>query len=91
MSKMNFTVGSLYQAKVLFERTVNTKGEAYLVIFGRHINGCFCCIPNMGWGCEMAEADDVLYNTNSLIQCGADFGVAQNIAEAIKQTVYHSK
>lgn len=88
---MNFKLGILYQARVLFERTVNTKGEAYLVIFGWHINGYFCCVPNIGWGCEMAEANDVLYNMNSLIQCGADFEVAQSIAEAIKQTVCHSK
>lgn len=84
---MDFEIGTSFNAYVLFENNISTNGESYLVIFGKHVNGYFCCIPNRGWGCEMAEYDDIWYNANQLRSCGASQKAAENIAEAIKHSV----
>ena len=86
---MDFEIGTSFNAYVLFENNISTNGESYLVIFGKHINGYFCCIPDRGWGCEMAEYDDIWYNTNQLMSCGASQKTAENIAKAIKESVEH--
>lgn len=81
---MDFQVEAKHKAEVLFEVSIGVKGRAYLVIYGKHINGYFCCVPNWGWGCEMAEPEDVWYNADKLEGAGAKPEVAQALAEAIK-------
>ncbi len=56
----------LYKGSVLFEAQVEACGNSYLVIYGRHINGYFCCIPDWNVGCEMAEPSDTYWNYESL-------------------------
>lgn len=75
-----------YNANVLFETSVAVHGESYLVIYGEHINGNFCCIPSHGWGCEMSDPKDVYYNSRNLVNCGAPEGIAQALAKAIEQS-----
>ena len=55
-----------FEATVLFEATIDTCGSCYLVIYGRHVNGYFCAIPNFGISCEMAEPNDTFYNMERL-------------------------
>lgn len=79
---MEFNISAEYVAKVLFEISIDIGGSNYLVIYGRHINGYFCCIPNWSFGCEMAEPADIFYNTEKLAELvGPDRAVA--IAKAI--------
>lgn len=84
---MEFKFESNFEANVIFESNIAIGGWTYLVIYGRHINGYYCCIPNWKWGCEMAEASQVSYNKNKLIQCGVNEEVAEALAKAIEYKV----
>lgn len=74
-----------FEAKVLFEATIDTCGYCYLVIYGRHVNGYFCAIPNFGISCEMAEPSDTFYNMERLIGVGIGERSARELAKAIKE------
>lgn len=76
-----------FEASVIFEATIDTCGSCYLVIYGRHINGYFCAIPNFGISCEMAEPSDTFYNTERLIGAGVVERAARELAKAIKEIV----
>lgn len=82
---MDFKIETNYAAQVFFETSVAVNGQSYLVIYGEHINGNFCCVPAYGWGCEMAEPSDVFYNSRNLENCGAPKEIAQALAEAISE------
>ena len=84
---MKFSIEGMFCAKVMFESSVAIGGRTYLVIYGEHVNGCFCCVPGENWGCEMAGSDDTAYNRDRLIDCGAGREVATEIAKAIKYLV----
>lgn len=85
---MRFKLGRQYEASILLEGIISFPGrEMYKVIYGEHINGYFCCIPDHGIGCEMAESTDLFYNTRSLVSCGLDGNTAKCISESIKQTI----
>ena len=76
-----------YDASVLFEIGVDAGGNHYLVIYGKHINGYFCCIPNWNVSCEMAEPYDVFYNREKLVNDAAiGYNAAAAIAKAIRDT-----
>ncbi|MGN0569276.1 MAG: DUF6618 family protein [Candidatus Fimenecus sp.] len=81
---MSFKIQSSYEAHILFEASVAINGTSYLVIYGEHVNGNFCCVPDHGWGCEMADPSDVFYNSRNLVNCGAPETVAPYIAQSIK-------
>lgn len=76
---------TLFNASVIFEAGINTNGSYFLTIFGKHANGYFCCIPNWSKGCEMAEPEDVYYNSCKLIEAGFSKTVAKNIALQIRE------
>lgn len=76
-----------YDAEVQFEVGINCRGNYYLVIFGRHINGYFCAIPNWGVGCEMAEPEDIFYNTDRLQGTGK-FNAAT--AKALAKEIFNA-
>lgn len=80
---MNFKFERDFKAEVIFETSVAINGYSYLIIYGKHINGYFCSVPNWNWGCEMAEPSDTGYNSEQLVVCGADKEIALAIAEAI--------
>ena len=73
------------QAKALFEADVSVNGYSYLVIYGKHINGYYCCIPNWQVGCEMAEPSDTFYNTERLQGAGIHGDTARELAKAIRE------
>lgn len=74
-----------YKVKALFEVSFCTHGDNYLIIYGKHINGYFCCIPNWKIGCEMAEPSDTFYNYERLCGAGLDDAAAKEIARMIKE------
>lgn len=74
-----------YTVEALFEVSFNANGSYFLVIFGKHGNGGFCCIPNWGIGCEMADAQDVFYNMEKLSAAGLNGCDAEAVAKVIKQ------
>lgn len=82
---MSFQIDHMYKSETIFECAINVQGESYLVIFGKHINGYFCCMPDRGWGCEMAEPNDIYYNADKLQACGVESEIANAIAKAIKE------
>lgn len=74
-----------YDCKALFEITVEYKGGSYLLIYGKHINGYFCCLPMLGLSCEMSNPHDTFYNAGKLISvCRIDKSCAKLIAEVIE-------
>lgn len=76
------------ECKILFEHSIAINGCSYLVIFGKHINGGFICVPNWGWGCEATtNSYSVEYNTEKLMKCGAPKDVAREIALYIENQV----
>lgn len=79
-----FKINREHKAMVLFEISMSYNGFSYLVIYGKHINGYFCCIPDWKYGCEMAEPNDIYYNSMKLIECGAEPDEAKAIATAIR-------
>ena len=82
---MDYRISATYTAsvKVSKEISVDVDGYNYLVIYGKHINGGFCCIPNWNIACEMGEASDTFYNTEALIRCKMPKKRAKAIAKAI--------
>lgn len=74
-----------FEANVIFEANIDTCGICYLVIYGRHVNGYFCAIPNWRISCEMAEPMDTFYNTERLIGAGVVERAARELAKAIKE------
>jgi len=60
-------------------------GWSYLVIYGEHVNGWYCAIPNWGISVEIGSPYKVDYNAKRI---GAKFtseAIGTMIAEAIKE------
>lgn len=62
---------------------INYGGNYYSVIFGKYINGGFFSIPNWNCGGELAQFDDVLWNTESINKALKRKIVSKTIAQAI--------
>ncbi len=71
------------KVKAYFEIQVEHKGCSYLVIYGEHINGGWCCIPNWGVGCEMGSTGDIQLNAEALERAGLNASAAKAIADEI--------
>lgn len=84
---MNYNISARYKASVLCEISVDVDGLHYLVIYGTHINGGWCCIPNWILGCEMGDHTDTFFNTEALVRAGLNTNAAKAIASAIALTV----
>ena len=81
---MDYKISKRYKASVQFESSVDCDDNNYLVIYGKHINGGWCCIPNWGIGCEMSDPDDTFYNYENLVRRGIEAPHAKAIANAIR-------
>lgn len=73
------------KVEALFEVSFDANGSHFLVIYGKHGNGGFCCLPNWGISCEAGDADDVFYNTEKLSGAGLTWNDAEAVAKVIKQ------
>lgn len=76
---------NFFEAKILFETNINANGYSHLVIYGKHINGYFCCIPDWNVGCEMVEPNDTQWNYQSLCKTGLNQSDAKIIVQEIKK------
>lgn len=74
-----------YNVKAQFEVSFEANGSYFLVIYGRHENGGFCCIPNLNVGCEMADTADTFYNYEKLRGAGLSKVDAEAVAQAVKR------
>ena len=80
------------ETKIYFEHNICIGGFTYLVIFGRHINGGFICVPNWKWGCEATDLRySVGYNKEKLMIAGANEEVAEQIARYIENWLEENK
>lgn len=82
---MNYKVISRHEVGNVIEFTMDIGDWSYLIIYGKHVNGYFCAVPNHGWGCEMSAPDRIAYNSTKLTTCGVKYDVAKAIAEAIRK------
>ena len=82
---MTHKLGRLHKAEVTFSASISIEGESYLIIYGSHINGNFCCIPSHNLGCEMSGATDTFYNAEQLRATGLSKEKASQLAKAIKE------
>lgn len=67
------------------ELSLSFDGFNFLVIYGKHVNGGFIAIPNIGL-CVEASGDpgDTFYNSEKLQVAGLSKDQADTIAHAIK-------
>ena len=84
---MDAKISAIYTASVSarFEISAEIDGSKYLIIYGNHINGGFCCIPDWNIACEMGNPGDTFYNTEKLRQCKVPKARAKGIAEVIRE------
>ena len=68
-----------------YEADFNTNGSSYHLIFGRHTNGWFLCIPNYQIGVELAHPSDQFWNRESLEHAGVPKREANAISGAHKE------
>ena len=66
LASFKCAINGCYPVTANTEFSVDIKGNSFLVIYGTHINGGFCCIPNWQFGCEMGPPDDISYNAEML-------------------------
>lgn len=75
-----------------YEFPLDYEGFSYLVIFGKHINGWFICLPRNNVSCEAADPLDIPYNQSKLIENGKlDEDFALLVANMIKELWYREK
>jgi hypothetical protein len=82
---MEYKIKCEYRTSDVKEFYMYYGGHSYCVIYGQHISGGFCCVPEWSWGCDMGSPRDVSYNADKLERAGADEKAARAIAEAIKE------
>lgn len=83
---MNYKILNKYDVTDVKEFSIDIGDFNYLVIYGWHINGYFCAVPNWNWCCEMSNPEEVEYNKrNIFMDCGVKPDVATAIAEAIRE------
>ena len=81
-----YEIENIFKAECISEISVAVNGYSYLVIFGTHVNGGFCCIPAWGVGCELSSHDhfcDIYYNSERIGKALKNKTVGRCIAEAI--------
>ena len=82
---MTYRITGNNKAEALFEISVDINGNRYLVIYGNHINGGFCCITSHNVACEMGEPSDISYNTEALVHSKVPKNYAKALADAIRE------
>lgn len=80
---MSCKIERTFQAEAVCEFSLDIEGLSYLVIYGKHINGYYICVPNWGWGCEASGPDSVGYNEEKLRETRCPEKIALEIAKAI--------
>lgn len=80
----DFIIQHEYQTRNVREISVDYNENNYLVIYGKHINGGFFSIPNLGVGGELSGFwDDTFYNGEVIGRALKSKKAGKAIAEAI--------
>lgn len=88
MEEYEITFNGDKQVQNMHHIGMNYNGNYYSVIFGEYVNGGFCCIPNWGVGCELAQFSDIFWNTESIGRALDDFEAGRAIAKMIATSQY---
>lgn len=91
---MRWEIENVHASGVFKEVSVAVGDYSYLVIFGKHVNGGFCCIPNFNAGCELSSHDrfsDIGYNAEKIGKALKNKTVGRCIAEAISGTASYDE
>lgn len=63
---MKAEIKGIYDVGNVYEISVDIGNFNYLVIYGKHINGWFISILNWNVCTEVAQPEDIIYNTERL-------------------------
>lgn len=92
MAKKLIEIVGEYAVGDTHEISVDWNGFNYLIIYGYHINGWFVAIPNWNVCTEIADPDDILYNTERLSKILNNANAGRSLAKSIsKHWEYISK
>lgn len=92
MAKKLIEIVGEYAVGDTHEISVDWNGFNYLIIYGYHINGWFAAIPNWNVCTEIADPDDILYNTERLSKILNNANAGRSLAKAIsKHWEYENK
>lgn len=64
---------------------IEHNGNYYSIIYGKYVNGGFCSIPNWNVGCELAQTNDILWNSASIGKTLKNVKAGKAIAKAIAE------
>ncbi len=78
-------IKSSYHVSETNEMSMDWKGNNYLVIYGKHINGWFIAVPNWECSTEAGHPSDTFYNTERLSKVLGSAEAAKVMAEAVKE------
>ncbi len=81
--KTSWKIQKDYGAISAHEISVDWGEFNFLVIYGHHINGWFCAIPNWSICVEQSTPDSVPYNADKLAAGLKDASMGEAVAEAI--------
>ncbi len=66
MKQKGYEIKSRFNVAAQFEISVDSNGWNFCLIYGKHANGGYCCIPDWDFGCEMGTPDVVEYNASKI-------------------------
>ena len=72
-----------------YEANLSLNENSYHLIFVRHSNGWFLCIPNHQIGVELAHPSDRFWNQESLEHAGISTFEARAIADTLKELSHY--
>ena len=67
------------------EAVIESDGESFHIIYGKHNRGYYLVIPNWNIGCEMSDYKDIMWNSSSIYRSGLNNKQSLNVAERIKE------
>ena len=67
------------------EAVIESDGESFHIIYGKHNRGYYLVIPNWNIGCEMSDYKDIMWNSSSIHRSGLNKKQSLNLAERIKE------
>ena len=67
------------------EAVIESDGERFHIIYGKHNRGYYLVIPNWNVGCEMSDYKDIMWNNSSIQRSGLNKKQSLNVAKRIKE------
>lgn len=67
------------------EAIIESDGESFHIIYGKHKGGYYLVIPNFNVGCEMSNYKDIVWNKEAISRMGINKKQSLTIAKRIKE------